>query len=52
MERHQQNLVAARPELQPESAPPRRAQRPASGAQIFEDPHDSRTEAYVTGRIG
>ena len=20
--------------------------------QIFEDPHDSRTQAYVTGRIG
>jgi phosphate transport system ATP-binding protein len=21
-------------------------------AQIFEDPHDSRTQAYVTGRVG
>jgi ABC-type phosphate transport system ATPase subunit len=23
-----------------------------STQQIFEDPHDSRTQAYVTGRVG
>ena len=39
MERHRQNLVTARPEPQPESAPPRQAQQPASGAPII-DVHD------------
>jgi phosphate transport system ATP-binding protein len=36
MERLQQNLVTARPEPRPESAPPRQARQPASGAPVID----------------
>jgi ABC-type phosphate transport system ATPase subunit len=36
MERLQRNLVTARPEPRPESAPPRQARQPASGAPLID----------------